>query len=226
MRSLATSRARRRARLGPDRAGRGLAPRRTAATSRRSTTTRVPLPAGRRARSCAATTRALRELRAAYAALDLPVLARSRWNSDAVERVPRPALVPRRDADHLALPRAAADQRAEVLRVRALHRGPRPAGAAASGSTRTARSAAGPSTTRATGASAATCSSRSTRSASSSALGLSERERFRCSTSAPATAGSRTGWPRRTAETWPTTAASTRSPSRRSSASTTCATAA
>ena len=157
-----------------------------------------------------------------------PVARRVALDRDARRRLPRPALVPRRDADHLALPRAAADHASSStscsLRYVARARRARPARPARGGRRVRLLDVRVPG--HGPGA-AATCSSRSTSWRSSSAqLGLVERDglsraRHRRGLRPP-------GAPHdaRRSRTSPTTAASTRSPSRRSSASTTCATAA
>ena len=187
---------------------------------------RVPLPPGAGAELSQRNPR-LRELREAYAALDLPVTARRAGTSRARRRVPRPALLPRRDAHHLALPRAAAHHRAQVLRAAALRRRSATRSGCSTGSRRTARSAAGPSSIPGCGrvsrdllesVNEITFLERELRlSRARALLGARHRRRLR-PPGAPDGGGA--------TRSSPTTAASTRSPSPRSSASTTCATAA
>ena len=110
----------------------------------------VPLPPGAEAELSPDNPR-LAELRAALRRARPARAERLALEPGGRGRLPRPALVPRRDADHVALPRAAADQRAQVLRLLALRARARRAGPARTCSTRTARSGAGRSATRATG---------------------------------------------------------------------------
>ena len=86
-------------------------PTRTAATSTTLHDESVPLPPGARGASCRADNPRLRGAARGLRRARPAGRGRRRAGARARRRLPRPALVPRRDADHLALPRAARGSR-------------------------------------------------------------------------------------------------------------------